>query len=66
MDNAVQNDLHTAIIVLKKTRPSKFTIPRCFLHSAYFPSDLPANMRHSRVDVRIAPRDCGPTLLGPT
>ena len=65
MNNAAQIHLHKFIVVLKKQDHSISLFQYVSL-SAYYRSDLPVNKRHSRVDARIVPRDCGPTILGPS
>ena len=65
MDNAAQIDLHTASVMLK-SKIIQFHYSNNLLHSAYFRYDLPENKRRSRADAGIVPRDCVPTLLGPS
>ena len=65
MNNAAQIHLHTASIVLK-TQDHSISVFQYVSLSAYYHSDLPVNKRHSRADARIVPRDCGPTIPGPS
>ena len=45
---------------------SEINFKQYVLHSAYYRSDSPKNKRRSRADAPIVPRDCGPTIIGPS